>query len=221
MIERYFQLGVRLKWRFPGDDTSGTKDGSIILNPRRAADPMIYDGLDGELYDMMAPNVSSLGMSKGMPIPYAWLFYSVGHTTKRLLAAGDVLTGFMSGCLVTTWTENGMRYVGHIGTVDSSQAINAGVKRAFASAMPRDTTGFNPAAAWDASEIFPKQSKFKPRPESHILALVTTGGQFFSLLLFHLGGIGSTDQWCVGGIKRVQPMNHDAVYLHLRKLGDK
>ncbi len=40
MIERYFSLmGVRLKWTFPGDDTSGSKDGSISANPLRHAGP--------------------------------------------------------------------------------------------------------------------------------------------------------------------------------------
>jgi hypothetical protein len=83
MIEKYFKLaGVRLKWTFPGDDSSGIKDGSIIANPDRPASPMIYDGMDGELTSPGSPHASMFGLTMGMQIPYRWLFYSVGHTTK-------------------------------------------------------------------------------------------------------------------------------------------
>ena len=219
MIEDYFMMGVRLKWTFPGDHSTGTKDGSVIQNPARPAGPMIYDGLDGELYNLSFPHVSTLGLSKGMSIPYSWLTYSVGHTSKKMLAAGDVLTGYMSGCLITLWTEGGYRYVGHIGTDDSSPAMSANVKKAFAAYMPRDTTGFDPAAAWDLGEIAPKMARFKNGAEPKILALVTTAGQFYSILLFKLHG--SMDEWCVGGIKKVPPMNRDALYLRMRRLRDK
>jgi hypothetical protein len=218
MIEKYFMTGVRLKWTFPGDHSTGTRDGSIIANPPRPAVPMIYDGLDGELY-VASPHVSTLGLFKGMRISYNWLTYSVGHTSKMMLAAGDVLTGYMSGCLITRWMENGYRYVGHIGTVDSSETISSNVKKTFAAAMPRDTTGFNPAGAWDAGEIAPKQMKFKSGAEPKILALITTADRFYSILLFKL--VGTTDQWCVGGIKNVPPMSRDALYLQMRKLRDK
>src|SRR5687768_6994393 len=114
-----------------------------------------------------------------------------------MLAAGDVLTGFMSGCLICQWTENGMRYVGHVGTVESSQQVNTRVKSAFAAFMPPDTTGFNPAAARDPGEIAPKMMKCKKGATPRILALVTTGGEFYSLLFFELReGPGL---WCVGG----------------------
>ena len=52
MIERSVMTGARLKWTFPGDDSTGSKDGSIIANPLRHAGPMIYDGMDGELYNL-------------------------------------------------------------------------------------------------------------------------------------------------------------------------
>lgn len=218
MIERYFLKGVRLRWTFPGDHSTGSKDGSITPNPSRPAGPMIYDGLDGDLVDYSLPNVSTLGLRKGMVIPYNWLVYSIGHTSKLMLAAGDILTGYMSGCLITQWLENGYRYVGHIGTVDSSVEISSRVKKAFSAFMPPDTTGFNPAAAWDPNEILPMQRKFKTAAETKVLALVTTSGQFYSLLMFKLGG--APDQWCVGGLRRVPPMNRDALYLQMRKLRD-
>jgi hypothetical protein len=68
-----------------------------------------------------------------------------------------------------------------VGTVESSQQVNTRVKSAFAAFMPPDTTGFNPAAAWDPGEIAPKMMKFKKGATPRILALVTTGGEFYSL----------------------------------------
>ena len=209
MIERYFITGLRLKWKFPGADAGSPKDGSVVLDPNRAAGPMTYDGMDGELYDVMAPHVATLGLVKGQVIPYSWLTYILGRTSKKMLAGGDVLTGFMSGCLIATWTENGMRFVGHVGTVEENAAANAKVKQGFAAYMPRDTAGFFPLAAWDAgSEIVPKARKFKAGVTPKVLALVTTSGEFYSILLFMLG---LSNDWCVGGIKRVAPLDYGAL----------
>lgn len=206
MIEKYFITGLRLKWAFPGADAGAPKDGTVIVNPSRAAGSMVYDGMDGELFDAMAPHVRTLGLQKGQAIPYSWLTYVLGRTSKKMLAGGDVLTGFMSGCLIATWTENGCRYVGHVGTVEDNAQANQKVKQTFAAYMPRDTKGFFPLAAWDAgSEIVPKAQKFKAGVTPKVLALVTTGGQFYSILLFMLG---LSNDWCVGGIKKVPPLSY-------------
>lgn len=206
MIEKYFITGMRLKWTFPGADAGMPKDGTIVMNPTRAAGPMVYDGMDGELYDVMAPHVSTLGLSKGRAISYSWLTYVLGRTAKKMLAGGDVLTGFMSGCLIAAWTENGCRYVGHVGTVEDNEQANQRVKKTFAAFMPRDTTGFFPLEVWDAGkDIVPKAKKFKAGVTPKILALVTTGGEFYSILLFMLG---LSNDWCVGGIKKVAPLTY-------------
>ena len=205
MIERYFLAGVRLKWACPAADASGTKDGSIINDPRRNAAPMIYDGLDGELYEG-GPHASTVGLSMGKNIPYSWLTYCHGHTTQRLLSAGDILTGPMSGCLIAEWTDQGMRWAGHVGTVESSAAINSKVKQNFGMAMPTQARGFYPDRAWSATEIASKAGKFKTLPRMNIMALVTSSSQFFSVLMFKLQG-GAPNEWCVGGIKRVPPKN--------------
>lgn len=206
MIEKYFMLGVRVKWKCPGADPGKTRDGSIVDNPIRGASPMIYDGMDGELYNLSAPHVSTLGLTMRMNIPYSWLVYMHGHTT-RLSTAADILTGPMSGCLITLWTDQGRRWVGHVGTVESSEAINKKVKSVFAAAMPQNTIGFNPANAWDPGEITQLITKFKKRPAFKIIALVTSANKFFSTLIFQLEG-GMSDDWCVGGIKQVSPMSY-------------
>lgn len=209
MIERYFITGLRLKWAFPGADSGVPKDGTVVANPNRAAGPMVADGMDGEFFDVMAPHVSTLGLRKGQAIPYSWLTYVLGRTSKKMLAGGDVLTGFMSGCLIAAWTENGARYVGHVGTVEDNEQANQKVKQTFAAYMPRDTTGFFPLAAWDpGSEIVPKARKFKAGATPKVLALVTTGGEFYSILLFMLG---LSNDWCVGGIKKVPPLSYTAL----------
>jgi hypothetical protein len=211
MIEKYFVLGARYKWTCPGADPGKTKDGSIIPNPPRAPSAMVYDGLDGELYDLSAPHVSTVGLSMRMSIPYSWLVYAHGHTTK-LSTGGDVLTGPMSGCLITVWTDQ-RRYVGHVGTVESSVEVNKKVKAAFAAAMPQNTIGFNPANEWGFDEIGGKLAKFKKRPTFSILALVTSANDFYSILMLRLQG--SQNEWCVGGIKKATAMNYQALKLAL------
>ncbi|MGD8322471.1 MAG: hypothetical protein PVJ02_18610 [Gemmatimonadota bacterium] len=209
MIEKYFMTGVRFKWACPPADPGKTKDGSIIDSPPRPASAMVYDGMDGELYDLSAPHVSTVGLTMRMNIPYEWLVYAHGHTTK-LSPTRDVLTGPMSGCLITQWTDQGRRYVGHVGTVESSASVNQKVKTAFAAAMPQNTTGFNPANAWNPGEIAQKMGKFGKVPAVRIMALVTTGGQFYSVLMFELQG-GEANRWCCGGAKRVQAMDANAL----------
>lgn len=208
MIEKYFLQGVRFKWACPKDDQKGSKDGSVILSDPKVVTPdLIYDGLDGDLVNPSVTNVTQLGFKMGMKVPYQWLVYSVGHTTKRMLSAGDCLTGYMSGCLITMWQEDGMRYIGHVGTVDGNDKINKAVRSTFAGYMPDDACGFNPAGAWSPKEIEPMMKKLKgvtPR----ILALVTAKGAFHSILMFQfpVSKAGAGD-WCVGGIKHVPPLN--------------
>ena len=209
MIEKYFLQGVRLTWTSPKDDSKGSKDGSVILSdPKVVLSDMVYDGLDGVLINPSVTNVTKLGFKMGMKIPYQWLVYSVGHTTKKLISAGDCLTGYMSGCLITLWQEDGLRYIGHVGTVDGNDKINKAVRSTFAGYMPNDACGFNPAGAWAPKEIEPLQSRFKGGAEAKILALVTGKGSFYSILMFKLPAkTGSSNTWCVGGIKHIPPMN--------------
>lgn len=205
MIEKYFVKGLRLRWAHPGDGTPGAKDGSFINQPPLPPQPMIYDGLDGELVNFGMPHVSVLGLTKGMSIPYDWLSYTIGHTCRTPLTS-DVLTGYMSGCPIVTWTDRGVRYVGHLGTEDSQPVLNTAVRKTFSDNMPRDVQGFNPFGAWDNSEIVPMVSKFKKGAGIKIVALVTATGKFYSLLMFQFGNALAIKEWCVGGAKLVPPL---------------
>jgi hypothetical protein len=218
MIEKYFRLGITVEWATPGANSGLSKDGSVIFSPVVNHSPMVYQGLDGELYELFSQHVKYMGLSKGMNIPYNWLVYAHGHTTNRLLASGDVLTGPMSGCLITLCSTTGGRYVGHVGTVEANYQQNRKVKLTFANCLPSKATGFNPADAWDFNEIQSLMNRFnKPKPKPSIFALVTTSGEFFSILMFDLKD-RKKDLWCVGGIKKVTPMNRDQLYFALKTL---
>lgn len=218
MIEKYFRDGIRYKWNAP-KPLYQAMDGTIVDNSG-VTPLMIYDGLDGELVDpeLRMFNVSTLGLVMRMPIQYVWLDYNLGRTARCAVGPYDILTGFMSGCLITRWTDRGVSYVGHVGTVENKPDVNRNVKGIFARAMPANVTGFNPAAAWDLGDIQLKTRPFKQTPFGKIMALVTTTGDFYSILMLQIQ-VGGTD-WCVGGIKKIPPLNRDGVYLELRKLSD-
>jgi len=208
VIERYFTAGRRFKWTVPQAAASGT-DGAIIDNPLIAHGPMTYDGLDGRLYKQTTTNMmaqAQLGLTMGMHIPYSWLAYAPGRTT-RLSAAGDILTGPMSGCIIATWQQGGKHYVGHVGTTEDTTQ-NDRVKATFAANMPQNTSGFNPGSGvWniDAPGIMAQITGIKAWIQ---VALVTTNNQCHSILMLK---IKNPNEWVVGGIKRVDLMDYDDI----------
>lgn len=216
MIEQYFLKGVRYIWCGAYDAPGAAMDGTVVANPTPQNRTMFYDGLDGELTNTALGNGNGFGLRKGMGLPHEWLSYSVGRTTKRTLPR-DVLTGYMSGCPIATWTENGQRYVGHVGTSDSNPGVNTLVRKTFADYMPNDTLAFNPAGAWGPGEIATLMVQFKNvYANPKFLALVTTAGTFYSILMFNLGVKSPKNPvlmgaWCVGGVKLVAPMGYQAV----------
>jgi hypothetical protein len=207
MIEKYFKLGVRFRWTKP-QNVDGLRDGALV-DSTRVTTPLIYIGL-GDVVDpmLMHVNVITLGLQMNSPIQHQWLDYTPGRTARVPIGPYDVLTGFMSGCIIARWTDRGVTYVGHVGTVEADPAVNREVKRKFAFAMPRSTTGFNPLNAWEA-ELPALASRFRPPKVPKICALVTTQGRFYSVVMFHDGA----NEWYCGGIKMVPPMNHDALKL--------
>lgn len=211
MIEKYFLKGARLKWICPKEETTKPRDGSIMLNPQRAPSPMIYDGMDGELINLT--HASTVGLKMRMTIDYKWLCYATGRTTK-ISTTGDVLTGFMSGCYITSWTGEGKNWVGHIGTVVGDLAVNNKVKSIFAASMPQNTRGFEPASAWSFAEISQLIMKFKSPPSTKIMALVTSNKQFYSIIMLSIAGLNNTE-WVVGGIKKVPPISYQTLKIAL------
>jgi len=214
MIEKYFRAGIRYKWTKPRD-AMGPTDGTIVES-REAPSPMIYDGLDGQLIDpfLLQNHVSTLGLKMRMPIQYAWLDYAPGRTARLPIGPYDVLTGYMSGCIIAHWSDKGLRYAGHVGTIDRPD-VDREVKKTFAFAMAKDTKGFDPFGAWPTNEIAAAVGKIKPIPQAKIFALVTTRGDFYSILMLSL----PNNEWCAGGVKLVQPINHDQLKLRMVRVG--
>lgn len=209
MIERFFVKGARFQWAAPSAISTQPKDGAIVVSPGVTA-PMFYVGLDDQIVDHGLPNVSTLGLRKDMGITYTWLNYILGRTAK-VTVAGDVLTGFMSGCRIVTWNDGG-RNVGHIGTVESSSPTeppNSTVKTTFRQAMPQNVTGYNPAGAYDFGEIAAMMAGMRGTPSAKILSLVTGANQFYSILLFER--MSERGIWICGGKKQVAPVAYDAL----------
>lgn len=223
MIEKYFRDGIRYKWNAPAA-LHQTMDGAMVDNSG-VTPPMIYDGLDSQLVDpfLLQVNVTTLGLTMRMPIQYVWLDYNLGRTSRCAIGPYDVLTGFMSGCLIARWTDRGVNYVGHVGTVENQPEVNRKVKDAFARAATGNVTGFNPAAAWDLGDIQTKTRPFRRTPFAKIMALVTTGGEFYSIIMLQLQpdpkepGIQVGKDWCVGGVKKIGPMNRDVLLAALAR----
>jgi hypothetical protein len=121
MIEKYFRDGIRFKWNAPAA-LHQPMDGSVVDNTGTTS-PMIYDGLESQLIDphLRIFNVSTIGLTMRMHIQHVWLDYSLGRTSKCPIGPYDILTGFMSGCFIVRWTDRGVRYVGHVGTIDKAQ----------------------------------------------------------------------------------------------------
>ena len=210
MIEKYFKLGVRFSWTKP-QNVDGSSDGKMV-DSIRTSTPLTYIGL-GEVVEnsLMTTHVSMIGLQKGMSIQHKWLDYAPGRTARVSIGPFDVVTGFMSGCIVARWTDHGVTYVGHVGTVESNHDVNRAVKRNFAFAMPRGTTGFNPANAWGFQELRQITQKLKIFNTPRIFALVTTRGEFYSFVMVEEG----LNKWVCGGAKRVQPTSHDHLKLSM------
>jgi hypothetical protein len=168
---------------------------------------MVYTGIDGRIKKTTAQMLadSRVGLRVGARIPYTWLAYAPGRTT-RLSANGDVLTGPMSGCIIPVWSEKGRRYVGHVGTAEVKKQ-NDRVKAIFATQMLQNTIGFNPGSGvWDATQIGGIVAKFKGWSKWIQVALVTDINQCFSILMVQ---VKQPDLWCCGGIRPVTEMDYE------------
>jgi hypothetical protein len=189
MIERYFFQGAKYAWAPPAPITNAPKDGAIVISPPTPSALSFVD-LDPYLFDTRNANkFRSLGLAKNQAITHDWLCYIHGRTAQ-INSNNDVLTGFMSGCFIAVWTDGlGARQVGHIGTVESApknQPPNSTVKNTFSAAMPNNVKAYNPADAWNFSEIQALTTKYQNPPYDgwwKVMSLVTSNNQFFSILL--------------------------------------
>jgi len=215
MIEQRFIAGIRFLWTKP-NDSMGPANGAIVASTG-VANNLTYDGLDGHKAAVSNALLTGapIGMAMGTNVPHAWLDYAPGRTSRLQIGVNDILTGYMSGCLIIRGTHSGAMSAFHVGTIVGNAAVNKKVKDSFARDLPADATGFNPAGAWNPGEIANKQIALGGGTVAtpNILALVTTTGAFYSVLMFNVLDGGSWTNpagiryWCVGGIKQVPAIN--------------
>jgi hypothetical protein len=198
VIENYFFRGMRFEWAGYGElmlKDDGLVENNTVVPPQL----MTYKGVDMDL--CTGPSLQhrqralGAGLRLGTVIDFTWLLYRPGRTVTTPLAGKDVLTGYMSGCPIATYNSGGMK-VAHVGTVANNPIVNAKVKQNFKAVLDPAAKGFNPNAAWPDRTTFKNQLKMPATPP--VVALVTSSGKFFSLLL------GSypmeRNHWVVGGI---------------------
>lgn len=194
MIETALVEGVRIRWAKPTTQAGGL-DGDIVRNPRNFS-PMTYLGntqpqARGGMFNR-APQ--PYRMPANSTIPYSWLNYITGCTTY-IEQNNDVLTGFMSGCLIARGTYDGKMSVFHLGTTQNPN-VSKQVKANFRTQLPPNATGFYPHTAWSFNE------RAATGKATDIIALVSSGGSFYSILLCH-----GNQEFIVAGIKKVPSLS--------------
>jgi hypothetical protein len=200
VIEKYFMEGVRFSWSKPA--TRASNNNGAIVASTGAANAMSYIGLSDKVSpQLMISPVSSFGLQMRMAINYDWCDYITGQTAQKQVAGHDILTGPMSGCIIARYTVAGVTYVGHVGTM-GTPTVDTLVKRTFGMAMPPNTTGFNPSAAWgDRAPLSIKHGRVPT-----CFALVTTTGEFYTIIM--MPEHTSTTEWVCGGAKKVPAVHY-------------
>ena len=202
MIENLLVAGARIRWQKPR--TLGSANDGAIQPSINPANPMTYLGSTQDQPRGLfrrAPRVYQVPANT--PVPHTWLDYISG-STAFVAQGSDVLTGFMSGCLIARGTYNGAMSVFHMGTVQDPDVTRL-VKTGFRTDLPGNATGFYPAAAWSVNE------RVATGRYCEVIALVTSSGSFFSILLCQW----PNNEWTVGGIKQVLPLNRTRIMANL------
>ncbi len=219
MIEMYFEKGFTYTWNPPQKITTDPHDGTIFRSGSSHPPALTYTGLHAGLFDgVNLPSTN--GVAVNTVIRYRWLNYVHGRTAYVRSTNTDVLTGFMSGCWICSWTgRDGNRRVGHIGTVSfagRNEAPNTTVKQAFAASsamrVGSHIRGYNPADAWDTHEVMQIAGQTKIVTWAHIMSLVNTRNELYSILMMETKTPG---KWICGGKKRVHGKTRDRLQIEL------
>lgn len=202
MLENALVEGARIRWAKP-NTVAQAQDGAIVPSVN-AASLMMYLGSTQPRprHGLFGRAPREYRMPANTNLPHSWLDYITGRTAY-IAQTADVLTGFMSGCLIARGTYNGRISVFHLGTVENPGVTNQ-VKAAFRTQLPPNVTGFYPHAAWSFHE------RAATRRATEIIALVTSAGSFYSILLCY-----GNNEFIVGGIKKVPPINRVRVMASL------
>ncbi len=219
MLEHHFLAGTRYLWATPNQMPTVHNSGAIVAS-NIAAGQLRYDGFRAGLHPGLVWAITAGAANLGNPnvnLNHTWLAYAPGQTSYVPVGGNDILTGFMSGCLIIRGQNPGqpMR-VYHVGTSDSA-TDNRLVKLNISQNLPPNATGFDPWGAWTPAQITAAAIQVGLTagqvPVRTVIALVTTAGHFFSFLLFRMSVNGTYTNphgltyYIAGGIRHVPPLN--------------
>ena len=104
--------------------------------------------VSGQL-DRQTVSKAMFGLSGNGNRDFLWLEWMLGQVSEMRSNNVDVLTGFMSGCWITSYQRMGTWYVGHVGTDMNNNTVNSIAARTawnnFANGVAgANIQGFNP-----------------------------------------------------------------------------
>jgi hypothetical protein len=178
---RYINLPTQLTGQ--ANPPAGTNVGEFVEMtsvPLRLEQSTKDPGLGGHPYSAVHQ-----GVHDKIHRNFQYLRYIVYRTTFMNISGIDVMTGFMQGCRVVVFSDNGRKYVAHIGTGQDVQ-MNTATKNAWNAfaRMPgvQILAGFNPWAQW--SNNMPQAQPGDHFTGVKCVALVTSTLELYSVALF-------------------------------------
>lgn len=123
--------------------------GQKIINPITSKNVPDLKSQWDQAREVCDKNLTLQSADRRKSIPYTQLYYVPGLTTYCDIAGTPVLTGFMSGCYLFRYRQNGQLRAAHIGTHDTNKEANDKAKAAWkalvASPGVTDVFGYDPA----------------------------------------------------------------------------
>ena len=172
-------------------ESSAKPTVGIVNNPNFAFQPglgvragMQLDKFKAQ-FDRQRTSGTSLGASPKVHRNYVFLAWLGGLVSTVRPNGVDVLTGPMSGCWITSYTLGGVRYVGHVGTVESAadpQSVQARTawNNLVGGIPPYQRSGFRPFNDWVGARPAPQPGEGAMQH----YAIVTAAGTFHTVILF-------------------------------------
>ena len=135
---------------------------------------------------------------------FVWLEWLGGLVSEVQPNGVDVLTGPMSGCWITSYLKNGVRYVGHVGTVmAAADPLSVAARAAwnnFAHGLQMGAmSGFNPFNDWNGG--FPVAQPGDGAMKT--FALVTAANTFHTVVTFSQANKPTRIR--IAGVQQIQP----------------
>jgi len=123
--------------------------GEKIFNPIKSKNvPNLKEQWD-QVRKVRDKGHTLLSVDRRKMMTFTQLYYVPGLTTVCGISGVPVLTGFMSGCYLFRYRDNGALYAAHVGTHDTNQKANDKAKAAWknhiAQAHITDVFGYDPA----------------------------------------------------------------------------